>query len=147
MLVQPQNSPHMTVKSSRKKSKGPNPRELDVEISFLEGLIKRDPAYVDALQLLGDDYTQRGRFEEGLQVDQKLTELDPMNPLLFYNLACSLSLTGKLDEAMHALESALDLGYRDFKWMARDPDLKALRKNPKYARLREKIRRVKIDVD
>lgn len=137
----------MTVKSSRKKSKGPNPRELDVEISFLEGLIKRDPAYVDALQLLGDDYTQRGRFEEGLQVDQKLTELDPMNPLSFYNLACSLSLTGKLDEAMHALESALDLGYRDFKWMARDPDLKALRKNPKYARLREKIRRVKIDVD
>ncbi len=137
----------MTVKSSRKKAKGPNPRELDVEISFLEGLIKRDPAYVDALQLLGDDYTQRGRFEEGLQVDQKLTELDPMNPLLFYNLACSLSLTGKLDEAMHALESALDLGYRDFKWMARDPDLKALRKNPKYARLREKIRRVKIDVD
>jgi tetratricopeptide (TPR) repeat protein len=137
----------MTVKSSSKKSKGPNPRELDVEISFLEGLIKRDPAYVDALQLLGDDYTQRGRFEEGLQVDQKLTELDPKNPLSFYNLACSLSLTGKLDEALRALESALDLGYRDFKWMARDPDLKALRKDPKYARLREKIRRMKIDVE
>lgn len=137
----------MTVKSSRKKSKSPNPRELDVEISFLEGLIKRDPAYVDALQLLGDDYTQRGRFEEGLQVDQKLTELDPNNPLSFYNLACSLSLTGKMDEALRALESALDLGYRDFKWMARDPDLKALRKDPKYARLREKIRRLKIDVE
>jgi len=137
----------MTVKGSRKKSKGPNPRELDVEISFLEGLIKRDPAYVDALQLLGDDYTQRGRFEEGLQVDQKLTELEPNNPLSFYNLACSLSLTGKFDEALRALESALDLGYRDFKWMTRDPDLKALRKDPRYARLREKIRRMKIDVD
>lgn len=137
----------MTVKGSSRKAKGPNSRELDVEISFLEGLIKRDPAYVDALQLLGDDYTQRGRFEEGLQVDQKLTELDPNNPLSFYNLACSLSLTGKMDEAMRALESALDLGYRDFKWMARDPDLKALRKDPKYARLREKIRRLKIDVD
>jgi hypothetical protein len=65
----------MTEKSSsRKQSKEPNPRELDVEITFLEGLIRRDPGYVDALQVLGDDYTQRGRFEEGLQVDQKLAE-------------------------------------------------------------------------
>jgi tetratricopeptide (TPR) repeat protein len=133
----------MTVKGSRKKSKEPNPRELDVEISFLEGLVRRDPAYVDALQLLGDDYTQRGRFQDGLQVDQKLTELDPRNPLSYYNLACSLSLTGKIDEAARALDSALDLGYRDFKWMSRDPDLKALRKHEQYVRLREKIRRLK----
>lgn len=133
----------MTIKGSGKKSKEPNPRELDVEISFLEGLVRRDPAYLDALQLLGDDYTQRGRFQEGLQVDQKLAELDPKNPLSYYNLACSLSLTGKLDDAARALESALDLGYRDFKWMSRDPDLKALRKHEQYARLREKIRRLK----
>jgi tetratricopeptide (TPR) repeat protein len=133
----------MTVKNSRKKTKGPNPRELDVEISFLEGLVRRDPGYLDALQLLGDDYTQRGRFNEGLQVDQKLTELDPKNPLSYYNLACSLSLTGKIDDAARALDSALDLGYRDFKWMSRDPDLKALRQHEHYARLREKIRLLK----
>lgn len=133
--------------SSRKRSKRPSPRELDVEITFLEGLIRRDPGYVDALQLLGDNYTRRGRFEDGLQVDQKLAELEPGNPLSFYNLACSLSLTGKLDEAARALESALDLGYRDFKWMSRDPDLKALRKHECYTRLREKIRRMKIDLE
>ena len=132
--------------NSRKKSKAPDPRALDVEISFLEGLVRRDPEYVDALQLLGDDYTRRGRFEEGLRVDQKLSELDPQNPLSFYNLACSLSLTSKLDEAARALESAIDLGYADLNWLARDPDLKALRKHPHYARLREKIRRRHLDV-
>ncbi len=137
----------MTEKSSRKKSKSPDPRELDVEISFLEGLIKRDPTYVDALQLLGDDYTQRGRIEEGLRVDEKLSQLEPRNPTVFYNLACSLALAGKLDEAAKAVESALDLGYRDFKWLARDPDLKALRKHPDYERLREKMRRLKADTD
>jgi len=138
----------MTEKSnSRKKTKAKDPRELDVEISFLEGLVRRDPAYVEALQILGDDYTQRGRIEEGLRVDQKLSQLEPQNPLVFYNLACSLSLAGKLDEAAQAVESALDLGYRDFKWLARDPDLKALRKHPHYARLREKMRRMNIDMD
>jgi len=137
----------MTEKSSRKKSKSPDPREIDVEISFLEGLVRRDPNYVDALQLLGDDYTMRGRIEEGLRVDQKLSQLEPQNPTVFYNLACSFSLAGKLDEAAHAVESALDLGYRDFKWLSRDPDLKALRKHPHYERLREKMRRMKIDVE
>lgn len=138
----------MTEKSSsRKKTKAKDPRELDVEISFLEGLVRRDPAYVEALQILGDDYTQRGRIEEGLRVDQQLSQLEPQNPLVFYNLACSLSLAGKLDEAAQAVEAALDLGYRDFKWLARDPDLKALRKHPHYARLREKMRRMNIDVD
>jgi tetratricopeptide (TPR) repeat protein len=132
---------------SRKKSKAKDPRELDVEISFLEGLVRRDPAYVEALQILGDDYTQRGRIEEGLRVDQQLSQLVPQNPLVFYNLACSLSLAGKLDEAAQAVEAALDLGYRDFKWLARDPDLKALRKHPHYARLREKMRRMNIDPD
>ena len=137
----------MPEKSSRKKSKSPDPRELDVEISFLEGLVRRDPNYVEALQILGDDYTQRGRINEGLQVDQKLSELEPQNPTVFYNLACSLSLAGKLDEAAQAIESAIDLGYRDFKWLARDPDLKALRKHPHFERLREKMRRMQIDVD
>ena len=138
----------MTEKSnSRKKTKTKDPRELDVEISFLEGLVRRDPAYVEALQILGDDYTERGRIEEGLSVDQKLSQLEPQNPLVFYNLACSLSLAGKLDEAAQAVETALDLGYRDFKWLAHDPDLKAFRKHPHFARLREKMRRMQIDVD
>jgi tetratricopeptide (TPR) repeat protein len=120
----------------------PDPREIDIEISFLEGLTRRDPDYVDALQILGDNYTQRGRIQEGLLVDQRLSLLDPKNPLVFYNLACSFSLSGRLDEAARAVDSALDLGYRDFKWLARDPDLKALRKHEHYTRLREKMRRM-----
>jgi tetratricopeptide (TPR) repeat protein len=137
----------MTEKSRRKKSKSPDPRELDVEIAFLEGLIRRDPNYVEALQALGDNYTERGRIEEGLRVDLKLSELQPQNPLVFYNLACSLSLSGKLDEAAQAVESALELGYRDIKWMAKDPDLNALRKHPHYARLEEKMRRMQINLE
>ncbi len=89
-----------------------------------KGIVRRDPNYVDALQLLGDDYTQRGRFPEGLSVDERLASLEPQNSLVFYNLACSYSLTGQFDRAVAALEKALGLGYRDFAWLAKDPDLK-----------------------
>ena len=98
----------MPVKSStRKKSSRATQRDLDTKIEFMEGIVRRDPNYVDALQLLGDHYTQRGRFTEGLKVDERLARLEPQNPLVFYNLACSYSLTDQFDRAALALEKAL----------------------------------------
>ena len=129
--------------SARKKLTRSKQRDLDTKIQFIEGLVRRAPDYVDALQILGDHYTQRGRFTEGLKVDEQLANLEPENPLVFYNLACSYSLTGEFDRATHALEKALKLGYRDFNWLAKDPDLKKLRAQPVYAELKEKIRQLK----
>ena len=121
-------------------------REVDVKISFLEGLVRRDPQYLEALQMLGDHYTQRGIFDRSLRVDQQLSRLQPANPLVFYNLACSHSLSGEFDQATAALEKALTLGYRDFKWLARDPDLHQLRQHPFYRGIQSKIRRMKVEI-
>ena len=118
-------------------------RELDVKISFLEGVVRRDPRFVEALQILGDHYTQRGNFDRSLTVDQRLSRLEPTNPLVFYNLACSYSLNGEVTRAAVALKKALALGYRDFKWLAKDPDLRQLRKHPLYRSIEDKIRRMK----
>jgi tetratricopeptide (TPR) repeat protein len=130
--------------SARKKMNRATQRDLDTRIGFMEGLVRRDPDYVDALQLLGDHYTQRGRFSEGLKVDERLARLDPENALVFYNLACSYSLTDQFDRAALALEKALSLGYRDFVWLAKDPDLKKFRQQPAYDQIKAKIRRMKI---
>src|SRR4051812_48522000 len=99
--------------SARKKLTRRESRELDLKIEFMEGVVRRDPEYVEALQLLGDHYTQRGKFEQSLKVDEQLSRLEPRNPLVFYNLACSYSLTGLVDRAVTALDQALVLGYRD----------------------------------
>src|SRR6266404_1324808 len=92
-------------------------RDLDVKITFMEGFVRRYVRYVEALQILGDHYTQRCRFEFSLKVDKQLSRLEPGNPLVFYNLACSYSLNAEFDRAANALEKALSLGYRDFKWL------------------------------
>ena len=135
----------MPVKSSaRKKLSRASQRDLDAKIEFMEGLVRRDPDYVDALQLLGDHYTQRGRYAEGLKVDERLARLEPRSPLVFYNLACSCSLMGQFARAALALEKALQLGYRDFRWLARDPDLRKLRQQPVYRDIEAKIRRMKV---
>jgi Flp pilus assembly protein TadD len=121
-------------------------RDLEVGISFLEGLVRRDPHYVEALQILGDHYTRRGDYSHSLQVDQRLSRLQPRDPLVFYNLACSHSLDGELNAAASALVKALHLGYRDFEWLARDPDLCQLRQHPLYRRVESKIRKLKVAI-
>ena len=130
-------------KSAKKKLNRTEQRDLDTKIEFIEGLVRRDPDYVDALQILGDHYTQRGRINEGLQVDERLARLEPQNPLVFYNLACSYSLAGEFDRAAAALEKSLTLGYRDFDWLAKDPDLKPLRAHATFDDLKAKIRQLK----
>ena len=50
---------------------------------------------------------------------------------------------GHVIRAARALDAALSLGYRDFKWLARDPDLRTLRQHPLYRDIEEKIRKMK----
>jgi len=121
-------------------------RNLDIEIGFLEGVVRRDPGYIDALQILGDNYTRRGRFEDGLKVDEQLVRLRPGDALVYYNLACSYSLTEQFESAAAALNRALDLGYRDFKWLSKDPDLAKLRKHPLYKKIRARIKAMEIKI-
>jgi len=132
--------------SARKKTKRRESKDLDIKIQFMEGIVRRDPEYIEALQLLGDHYTQRGSYDQGLRIDEKLSHLEPNNPLVFYNLACSYSLIGQVDLAAHALKKALTLGYRDFKWLARDPDLRTLRKDPVFLEIKAKIRKMNVKI-
>jgi tetratricopeptide (TPR) repeat protein len=129
--------------------KGNSPREkltrqelknLDLEILFLEGIVRRDPAYIEALQILGDNYTRRGLYTEGLKIDQRLSRLHPDDSVVHYNLACSYSLTGQMELAFQALHAAINLGYRDFKAMDNDPDLNNVRQHAEYKKIRDKMR-------
>jgi tetratricopeptide (TPR) repeat protein len=113
--------------------------DIEFEIAFFEGVAQRDPNYIEALQILGDAYTRTGQWEKSLPVDERLAHLCPENPLVFFNLACSYSLLNRVDEAIGALEKAVGLGYTDTGWLDSDPDLENARKDPRFARVREKL--------
>jgi tetratricopeptide (TPR) repeat protein len=107
--------------------------ELDFEIAFYEGILERLPDAPDVLMALGNDYTRRGLFEKGLAVDEQLCRLRGDDPIVRYNLACTYSLLGRLDDALEALTTAVAMGYNDFSYMQQDPDLDNLRADPRYA--------------
>ena len=133
--------------SANNKLSSREQRDLDIEIQFLEGVVRRDRRYVEALQLLGDDYTRRGRFKDGLQVDRRLARLCPEDPLVHYNLACSFSLTEEFRKSAHALRKAIQRGYRDFDHLRRDNDLAPLRQTDLYAAIEQEIAELEAQTD
>ena len=124
------------------EEKKQNTEDLDFEIEFCEGLLDKNENFWEALILLGDLYTRRGYYEKGLLVDERLIQLRPEDPVVFYNLACSYSLLNRVDEALATIKKAIALGYRDFKHLGQDRDLANLFKDTRFreylTRLKEK---------
>ena len=109
--------------------------QVDFEIDFFEGVLNRNPDYIDVLRVHGNNLTLKDRYAEGLKVDRRIVELRPRDPLAHYNLACSYSLLKRIDLALRSLRRAIELGYRDFRYMREDKDLAAVRKDPRFRRL------------
>ena len=61
--------------------------------------------------------------------------VDPEDPMVLYNVACSFSILGKTRDALDALEKAVNFGWGDKGWLEHDSDLDPLRKDPRYIAL------------
>ena len=110
-------------------------RARRLEVEFLEGVRARLPAHPAVVESLGCLYTEMGRYQDGLRADRDMVRMEPDSPNAWYNLACSLSLTGQPDDAFAALEKAIALGYDDAEWMQDDEDFEPIKQDPRFARL------------
>ncbi|KAF0096230.1 MAG: hypothetical protein E1N59_197 [Puniceicoccaceae bacterium 5H] len=105
------------------------------EITFCESVLRQQPLDADVMEMLAGYYTKAGRIDDGLELDHRLVELCPDNATHHYNLACSLALKGRKDDAVERLRLALQKGYSDYEWMLRDEDLQTLQGFPPFVNL------------
>jgi tetratricopeptide (TPR) repeat protein len=113
---------------------------LEFQADFLGRACARRPGNFEALSDLASILTRLGRVEEGLAADQELVRLAPKEPVVHYNLACSLALLDRVDAALDALERAIALGYRDLDHLEEDGDLERVRASPRYRSLLVRLR-------
>lgn len=109
-------------------------QDIDFEIKFYEGILKKHPDFIENLAALGDLYTKKGLYKKGLKIDQKLAKKKPHDPIILYNLACSYSLVEDLDKALETLKKAIKCGYEDICYLEKDKDLKNLHKDQRFKR-------------
>ncbi len=116
-------------------TRGMDQGQLDFELEFFQGILASHPNYVEVLRALGQLLTLKGRYPDVLQIDKRLVQLRPNDPLAHYNLACSYALLKRADLAIKTLQRAVELGYRDFRYMREDRDLEAIRHDPRFRKL------------
>jgi Flp pilus assembly protein TadD len=112
-----------------------DPNQFDFELAFYAGVLKKRPDYVDVLRAVGGLLTLKGMFAEGLKIDRRLARLRPADALAHYNLACSYARLKRANQSVKALRRAVELGYRDFRYIAEDADLDPIRDDPRFREL------------
>jgi len=83
----------------------------------------------------GSTLAARGEYARTLQLDRRLVRLVPDDAIAWYNLSCTYAVLGMIDPAFSALQRSLELGYRYVARLRQDPDLKTLRRDPRFLRL------------
>jgi tetratricopeptide (TPR) repeat protein len=109
--------------------------QRDFEIEFLGRVLERDPFFVEAIRVQANNLAAKGEYTRALQLDRRLVRLIPENSIAWYNLACSYAVLGMIDPAFATLQRSLELGYQYLDRLRKDPDLKILRRDPRFVRL------------
>jgi len=107
------NTPQERKASPRSSRWFGNLSQLDFEIDFFEQLLSRNDRDVEVLRVLAELVSKKGKIERAVELDGRLVELLPKDPLVRYNHGCSLARAGQTREAIASLSRAILLGYDD----------------------------------
>jgi adenylate cyclase len=104
--------------------------------------MRRHPDDVRALYMGANALVALGETDEGLSWARRARTIAPEEPLVLYNLACIHALAHDPTVAIGLLERAVDQGYTDNGWMAKDDDLEILHNSPRFHALVERATKI-----
>ncbi len=86
------------------------------EIEAFERAMRQQPGNSALMDALAWDLVEAGYLQEALEVAERLVELEPLSPLVNFNLATALYAVGRTSEALAALDLTLQLGHDFVTW-------------------------------
>ena len=101
--------------------------------ALLGQAVSDDPDNGHAWQLYGFALHAEGKLDEALAVHQKAASFPKLRGIAMYNVACVHALQGDAEQAFAALDEAVAAGFAGADHMEKDPDLAALRADPRFA--------------
>ena len=97
--------------------------------------LELNPEDTRALILAATVNANLGRQERAVEFAERAIAVDRDDPMLLYNVACTFSVLGRTDQALDALEHAVEKGWGDRAWIEHDSDLDSIRESPRYKAL------------
>jgi TolB-like protein/Flp pilus assembly protein TadD len=120
-------------------------RRADVEATLRQGLrvaekhLELNPDDARALYLGAGALVRLGERDRGLEWTKRARAIDPEDPGVLYNVACSYAQLGQTADAMTCLEQAVHNGFGHREWLENDSDLDTLRTDPRFQALLKKL--------
>jgi len=102
--------------------------------------VERYPEDVRAVYMTGAALIELGEIDRGLEWVDRARDLDPEDGATLYNVAGAYARAGRSNQALDTLEKALDKSVTNLAWIANDPDWAAVRDNPRFVALLERLR-------
>lgn len=94
--------------------------------------LELNPDNPRALYLGAGALTKLGESEKAREWNLRAWAMEPDDPSVLYNIACSFALENQTEEALAALNKAIDKGFGHWKWIDHDHDLDSLRHEPRF---------------
>jgi serine/threonine protein kinase/cytochrome c-type biogenesis protein CcmH/NrfG len=104
-------------------------------IVVLEHQLQTVPEDVRATILLAANYSRQGKTREAVAAAEKAVAMRPGDSLTLYNAACTYCVLRMKPEALAMFRRAVEAGYRNPEYAARDEDLSCLHDDPEFQRL------------
>ena len=104
-------------------------------IAVLEHQLEIVPEDTRARGLLAVNYARAGKNREAVAETEKAVATRPKDSLTLYNAACTYGILNLKQEALATFKRAIEAGYRNPQWAARDKDLACLHNDPEFQRL------------
>jgi len=115
--------------------------EVSAATRILEQVLQQHPQMDGVRPILAFFLSAQGRHREA---DEQLTEkargAAAADHDVAYWLATAYLLQGRLDEAFHWLETAIDLGNENYPWFESDPNWAEGRNDPRFVALMDRIK-------
>jgi tetratricopeptide (TPR) repeat protein len=105
-------------------------------LKLMENRLELNPDDARAANLAAGFLAQLGDPKASEYAERSLA-IDPDDPMLLYNVACTYAALKKYDDAINCLERAVDKGFGHKEWIDHDPDLNPLRDNLRFQALSE----------
>lgn len=108
-------------------------------VALVEDRLELYPDDARALYMGANGLVALGEREKGIEWARRARVIAPDEAMLLYNLGCIYSLAGEIDEAIDCLEKGVALGLSQRGWFEHDSNLDALRGDPRFKALMEKL--------
>ncbi len=105
---------------------------------MIKAILNKNPKNAVGYSELGRHYLKTQQVEKAIESLKTAIELDSVNIIYPYNLACGFALKGDTSNALEWLEKSIQIGYQNYDHIQTDPDLESIRGTESFNQIMEK---------